>query len=343
MDQLLGAAVIGLGQQVDRGAGHGQKHARAYASNRRTRLIAVCDKREAAARKVADELNAPLATTDYREVLADPRVSVVSIVTPDGLHTEHAVAALEAGKHVLCEKPLALTVKDCDTIVAASRQADTLLMVGQVCRFVPGFVAARRLIEEGAIGDLFFVESEYAHHYEYHKGVDEWRLDPMRHPVIGGGCHPVDLLRWIAGDPVEAMAYANHKTLPDWPCDDSTVALLKFPKNVIGKVFVSIGSRRPYTMRSVFYGINGTIICDNTSPMLQLHRHGIEPEERFSELAVDVASHNVEAEISEFTDIILNDKVLTLDAVQGARTVVACAAIVESIRTSQPARIQYPW
>ena len=335
MGQPYGAAVIGMG--------HGKSHAQAYRDNPATELIAVCDKYIDKARAAADQFGAAVATNDYREVLADKRVDVVSVVTPDKLHVEHAVAALQAGKHVLCEKPLALTVEGCTALVEAARAAQTVFMVGQSCRFSPGFVEAHRLVENGAIGDLFFVESEYAHHYEDAKGVDEWRLDPDRYPVIGGGCHAVDFLRWVAGDPVEAMAYANHNALPDWPYDDATVAILKFPGNVIGKVFVSIGCRRPYTMRSAFYGTTGTIICDNTSPFIRLHRHGIEPHERFSEIAVEVNHHNVPAEVEMITDLICSDQPVALTAVEGGRTVAACVAIVESARTGKPVAINYPW
>jgi len=335
MEHPYGAAVIGVG--------HGKLHAQAYKDTPATELIAVCDKYIDRAHKLGDELSASLVTEDYRKVLEDERVSIVSIVSPDPLHSEMAVAALKAGKHVLCEKPLALSIEDCATIVDAVAEASTVFMVGQSCRFAPGFVMARRLIKEGAIGDLFFVESEYAHHYENARGVDDWRLDPERHPVIGGGCHAVDFLRWVAGDPTEAMAYANHKTLPDWPYDDATVAILKFPGNVIGKVLVSIGCRRPYTMRSVFYGTAGTIICDNTSPSIQLHRHDIEPHERFSEIAVEVNNHNVPAEVEMIIDLVDSRKPVELTAVEGARTVAACIAIVESARVGKPVPINYPW
>jgi len=335
MRRPYGAAVIGLG--------HGMVHARAYASNPKTRLVAVCDKYIDKAKSAADELDAPVATDDYREVIADERVEIVSVATPDKLHAEQAVAALQAGKHVLCEKPLALTIEDCGRIIAASQASDKVFMIGQSCRFAPGFATAHRLVKEGAIGALFFVESEYAHHYEDARGVDDWRVDPDRHPVIGGGCHAVDFLRWVAGDPVEAMAYANHKALPDWPYDDATVAVLRFPDNVIGKVFVSIGCRRPYTMRSVFYGTTGTIICDNTSPFIRLHRHGIEPHERFSEIAVEVNNHNVPGEVEMITDLISSDEPVALSAVEGGRTVAACVAIVESARAGEPVAINYPW
>lgn len=333
MDKILGAAVIGTG--------FGKNHAKAYAENPLTRLIAVCDKRLDAARQVAQEHAAPLATADYHEAVADPRVDVVSVAGPDFLHADMCVAALEAGKDVLCEKPLALTMDDCRRIADAAKRTGRALMVGQICRYAPGFALAHKLVMDGAIGDLFFVESEYAHHYEKARGTDDWRVDPRRHAVIGGGCHAVDLLRWVAGNPTEVTAYANHKSLLDWPVDDCTVAILRFPNNVIGKVFCSIGCRRPYTMRSVFYGTRGTVLCDNKSPAIQVCRHGLDPLHTFVDLPVDIAHHNINHEVREFIDAIHAGRKPEVDALEGARTVAVASAIVESARTGKPETVRY--
>ena len=208
---------------------------------------------------------------DFYEMIKDGGFDCVILGTPDQVHMDHSVAALEAGYHVICEKPLALTMEECEKIVEATRKSDRKFMTGQVCRKAPAFIKAKQLVEEGKIGELTFIESEYAHDYSYMNEA-HWRLDPvrLRHGVIGGGCHCIDLLRWIAGDPTEVYAHANHKCLTEWPVNDSTIAIYKFPSNVMGKVFASIGCRRNYTMRSVFYGTKGTIIVNNTDPYLEL-------------------------------------------------------------------------
>ena len=119
-------------------------------------------------------------------MLSDPTVDAISICTPSGMHADQAVAALEAGKHVLCEKPLALSVEDCKAMVAASKQYGKKLMVGQICRLAPSFVLAKELVDRGEIGEIFFMESEYAHDYAKKVGPN-WRFDPKspRHPVTG--------------------------------------------------------------------------------------------------------------------------------------------------------------
>lgn len=209
-------------------------------------------------------------------MIADPAIDAVIIASPDQNHRQMILDSLNAGKHILCEKPLALTREDCGAIVEAVKKSDKKFMVGQICRYTPGFKQAKEIIESGAIGELTFVESEYAHDYSHIYAAGSWRSDPVRNGVVGGGCHAVDLLRWIAGDPEEVMAYGTHKTFADvTPYDDTHIAVLKFPNGVIGKVFVSISCKRDYTMRSVFYGTNGTIIVDNTSPTMTVFKQDV--------------------------------------------------------------------
>mgnify|MGYP002512832640 CR=1 FL=1 len=184
---------------------------------------------------------------------------------------------LRAGKHVLCEKPLALTREDITEIVKVADESNAKFMVGQICRFTPAFEKAKELIDSGVLGELYFVESEYAHDYMLIQ--EPWRCDPLRHGVIGGGCHAIDLIRWLAGDPQEVFAYGTHRLLPHVTYDDATVAIMKFNENLMGKVFVSTGCKRDYTMRTVLYGSKGTIIVDNTSPTFTLF---LDDEETFT-------------------------------------------------------------
>ena len=322
----LGAGVIGLRM--------GASHVAGFKEHPDVDVVAVCDVREETAWKVAEEYGVETWSTDYREVVEREDVDIVSVCTPDHLHREHVVAALEAGKHVLCEKPMALTSEDCEAMIAEADRSGRQLMVGQVCRFAPGFRTAKQIVRSGRIGELFFVESEYAHNYTKVPGVGGWRKDPEigREPVIGGGIHAVDLVRWMAGNCVEVSAYANHKGLPDWPRNDCTIAAMRFENEVIGKVFVSIGCRRPYTMRSVFYGTEGTIVCDNTTPHIRLYTTEFADSPDFTTIPISLASHNVAAEIRELVDAVLNDRSVSTDGREGARSVATCLAIVESAK-----------
>ena len=322
-----------------------QVHMQAVMDNPNTELAMLCDLNETLLHEAADKFG-----VEKTDVLNDPEIDAVIIVTPDQTHKEITLAALAAKKHVLCEKPMALKLDECSEMIAAAKAAETKMMVGQICRYTPGFVEAKKLIDRGEIGELFFVETEYAH--DYSKIDMPWRLDPLRHGFLGGGCHAVDLARWIAGDPTEVFAYANHKMLPNYPTDDCTVAIMKFPNNVIGKVFVSTGCKRNYTMRSVFYGTKGTIITDNTSNHMTVFKDGVgNGETLFADLPqshaipieypVIVNNHNAAGELDEFVDCIVNDKPIRTTALEGAKTVIASLAAVKSSKTGMPVRPNY--
>ena len=305
---------------------------------------AICDKDEEQLNRVGDEFKIPAENrfTDYRELLKNEEINVAVIVTPDQLHRQMTEEFLAAGKHVLCEKPLALTREDLDAIVAATKKTDRKFMVGQICHFTPAFIKAKELLDSGAIGELYYVESEYAH--DYHWIMHDWRRDPNRHGVIGGSCHAVDLLRWYAGDPEEVFAYGTHKLLPMVEHDDATISVLKFPNRVIGKIFVSTGCKRNYTMRTLLYGTKGTIICDNKSDTMQLfgvEEDGITVKKEPEIIPITINDHNTGGEFAVFADALMKGEPIEMDAVQGARTVAACMAIVESAKTGVPVHPNY--
>ena len=343
MNRTLRFAVAGIG-------GMGRAHIEGIRRNALAELAAVFDINEEFVRQCAADCGLDRYYTDFDRMLAEEEIDVVIVCTPDQVHRDYTVKSLRAGKHVLCEKPMAQTVEDCREMVKAADETGMKLMIGQVCRKAPGFLKAKELVDSGTIGELFFVESEYAHDYSRipGKGGWQWRTDPvlLRHPVIGGGCHAIDLLRWIAGNPSEVFAYANHKMLPSWPVDDCTVAVMKFPRGVIGKVMCSVGCKRTYTMRTCLYGSKGTIICDNTSPDITVMREILDDDGNYvttdtEKIPVDINNHNVASEIEELIDCIVHDKPVPTDGREGASTVAVGAAIVESAAKGDKIEIDY--
>jgi len=328
------------------GGGMGKAHIKGIESIPEAKLTAFCDINEERAKSISEEHGLNKYYTDYYEMLRDGGFDCIVLCTPDQIHREQCVAALRAGYHVLCEKPLALNMDDCRAINDAAKAAKGKFMVGQICRKTPGFIKAKELIDEGMIGDIFFIESEYAHDYEHI--VSPWRWDPvnLRPAITGGGCHAVDLIRWIAGDPIEEMSYSNHKVLLDKPVDDCSISILKFENNVIGKVFCSIGCKRNYTMRTLIYGTKGTIICDNRSPEITLYRVGTLDDKGHEVYEpkmypVDINHHNATGEIQDMCDIILGDLEVVINAAEGANTVAVCDAIVKSSAIGKPVAPAY--
>ena len=292
---------------------------------------------------------------NYNDMLAEQKFDIVVVAAVDKAHAGATVAALRAGSHVLCEKPMSLFLEDCKEMIQTADETGKLLMVGQVCRFTPGFVQAKEIVDAGVIGELYFIESEYAHDYVNLPGTDGWRTDPDREPIIGGACHAIDLVRWIAGDPIETMAYTNHKVLTHWPVNDTTISIMKFPNDVIGKVFASIGCKRDYTMRTVIYGTKGTIIVDNTTPYLTLMLERSADDAHFAngffgtgsersirhQIDVSLNNHNVAAEHKALREAILEGKPLLMTGREGAKTVAVCRAVVEAANTGKAVKVDY--
>lgn len=312
------------------------------AMNYGAEIAALCDCNEENLRFAGERYGVPEEkwVTDYMDIVNNPEIDVVTVAIPDQQHVKVSCDLLRAGKHVLCEKPLALTREDLEEIIKAEDEADAKFMVGQICRFTPAFEKAKELVESGTIGEIYFIESEYAH--DYMKLCDDWRADPKRHGVIGGGCHAVDLIRWIAGDPIEVFAYGTKKLLPMVEYDDATIAIMKFSENLMGKVFVSTGCKRDYTMRTCIYGTKGTIICDNTSPTMTLFvtddEGVVQPAQT---IEIEVNNHNAAREFEVFADAVLNNKPVATDACEGAKTVATCLAIVEAATTGKITKPDY--
>ncbi len=335
MAEKLNVGVIGLWM--------GRHHLKGLC-DRGIPVAAICDIDEARLNEFGDEFNIPKEKrfTDWKELLKLNDMNAVLLITPDQTHREMSEAFLAAGKHVMCEKPLALTYDDLAAIVRAADKANTVFMVGQICRFTPAFRKAKEIVDAGTIGEVYYMESEYAH--DYHKFMHGWRRDPLRHGVIGGGCHAVDLLRWIGGDVEEVFAYGTHTLLPMAPYNDATVAVLKWSDRLMGKVFVSTGCKRPYTMRTQIWGTKGTILCDNTSDTMQLFtlgEDGISVKEEPEIIPIDVNNHNVCHEFDVFADHIINGTPVQMDAREGAKTVATCMAIVDSSTSGKPMKPDY--
>ena len=144
----------------------GQRHMKGVYEQDGAVLYGVCDIHDDVLFEARDKFDVPHTTNDYMDFVNDPAVDAAVIVVPDPLHMEMSVAFMRAGKDVLCEKPMTLRVEECAEMIRVEKETGRKLMIGQVCHYAPAFRKAKDLIDAGQIGELFFVESEYAHNYE---------------------------------------------------------------------------------------------------------------------------------------------------------------------------------
>ena len=319
----FGAAVIGLRM--------GRGHCQAYAGIESVELRAVCDASEERAREIGAQFGVPLATTDFEKVLKDDQIRFVSVATPDHFHAEYTVAALEAGKDVLCEKPMAPTVEECQRMVAAAEAAGRALMIGQSYRFNPAYLAVKQAVDRGDVGEVYFVASDYWNNLMGVGGEGNWRNDPaIRHPFVGG-CHAADLTRWIAGDVTEVSARANHKSFKEQPTEDFITASYSFASGAIGRAIVSSGCMRPFLTSLEVHGTEGSIV-DGT---LWKAKQDKEPRE----LPVPEVPGPIDGETRAFVQAVLDGTPLPVDAREGAKSTILAHAVVACLRTGKAMRM----
>lgn len=227
----MNVVLIGAGLQGRR---------RAEAIDGSDRLLAVANSDQRAASRLAAEVGCSVAD-GWEELVRRPEVDVVVVCTPPHMHAPIAIAAAQAGKHVLCEKPLARTVAEAEAMVEAAEQAGVSLKCGFNHRHHPGIRQARRWFEGGAIGEVDFVRCRYG--IGGRPGFErEWRA---RQEITGGGelmdqgIHAVDLSRWFLGDLSEAFALLSTRFWDIGPLEDNAFALLRTPRGQVASIHAS--------------------------------------------------------------------------------------------------------
>lgn len=191
----------------------GRHHAYAMASLPGLELAAIACASAESARAAQSAYPAARVTQDWREVLAMPGVDAVDVVTPNHLHADVAIAALRAGKDVLVEKPMAITVEDCDTLLAVERETGRLVSVGHELRQSAQWGRVKTLVDDDAIGAPLFLNIGLFRNF-YRPGAASWRYDPARVGswLLEEAVHYFDLALWYFarhGDPVSLRAYGN--------------------------------------------------------------------------------------------------------------------------------------
>ncbi len=283
---------------------------------------------------------APKVTTTYEEAITDDAVDVIYLCTPNRMHADEAVAALESGKHVFCEKPMATTLDECRRMVEAVDRSGKQLMVGHGARFRHLHRSVKSLYEKGKLGEACFCESDYIHSLKPFlegPGHQWWRHpDEGEFAVIGGACHPLDLMRWIVGEFEEVSAYGVTRVLHDLPWHDTIIMSLKFKNGAVGKCLVSVGAPRPYSMTFSLYGTEGTV----EENRLYLKEFG--EVEEFAEIPFPVLGevHACREEADHFLRCLETGERPLIDVRDGARTVAACLAAAESIETGKPVKVE---
>ncbi len=326
MDKL-GIGIVGPGWA-------GGEHIKAYMNNEHAEIVALCGRDESRTRAKMAEVGLEECTvyTDYEEMLKRDDLHVVSICTPNDLHVQQSIAAAQAGKHILIEKPIALNLEDLKKLRDAVREAGVKTVVGFVLRWNPLFETLKPLIEDDAIGRIFYGEADYFHGIGPWYKQFEWNVKKSvgGSSLLSAGCHAVDGLRWFMSDEaVEVTAYSTRSDGEDfrpYEYDPTIVTIIKFKSGAIGKVASSLECIQPYVFNINLVGDKGTIRNN------KLYSHKMPGQTDFATIPTilpdsgDVTHHPFQGEIDHLVNCVLNDEESFVNVEDGVKTHEICLA-----------------
>ena len=333
MDRLR-IAVIGLGW-------FGEIHCEAIIGIPHLELAALCTRTPERLKALSQKFGVKKTATDYRALLADPEIDAVSIVTVWDQHTEPAVAALQAGKHVFLEKPMASTVEDCCTIIGASTKSKGILLVGHICRFNPRYRAAKQAIAEGRIGRIMSLASR--------RNIPAaWTPTILNKigPIVGDAIHDTDLMLWFTGDRV-ISAYAQTVDVRGLRYPDIGQTMYRFAGGATATLETvwCMPEKTPYDIdeRMNIVGTEGFVQIQDTFPNL-----GIAAKDKFHSpdttywpmFEGGARGGALKEELSYFADCALRGIKPAIGTPEDAMAALAATlAAEESARTGQVVRI----
>jgi len=328
-DGKLGVAIHGVGNVA-------YAHAASWLKNPHCRIVSVSSRRKESARRLVDKLQIDCPVRDdYDEVLRDDRVDVVNISGPNHVHAEQGIAAAGAGKHLLMEKPMVLSMEENRALRDAVGRSGVKSVVSFVLRWNPLFENLKSLLAAGAVGELFYVEVDYWHGISpAWYGGWEWAHTKKTggSTMLLGGCHAADALRWFAGEEVvEVTAYSNNKK-GLFEYDANVVAVLKFASGAVGKTSTLFDAEMPYSFNIDLIGTDGTL-RDNRlwSKKLMPGQTSWTEMKTILPDSGDVDHHPFDAEMDHLVDCIREDRESHCNIADAYHTHELCLAIDRSI------------
>jgi predicted dehydrogenase len=315
------------------------------ASDLRYELRAVCSLNPEKLRQRAQQAGVSFWTTDYRELIARKDVDLVVVFSPDHLHAEHCLAAIAAGKHVVCGKPAGVTVDEVREVVRQVRMTGVKFLAAYTMRQEQQFYAAKKLLDDGDLGQLIALEGHYIHDMRDTYENTPWRLEAPQDMMFGGCMHIIDILRALGGDVEWVQAYANQGHLtPTYPIPDNFYINLKFKSGAIGRVSGLYGVIHPPQPMHQFnlYGTKGSLVSEFGPSQMRVVLDKIvghptmvttfnpEPESRKFGYGLNLVRY-----MRQMQDCIDYDREPFPGAVENAKSVSVGAAAWESIKTGQ--------
>lgn len=344
----FGIGVIGLGE--------GRGLIKGLAGHPELPVLGVCDVDSARVEEVQRYFGVPYGYTDLQALLNLKEIQLIVIYTPDHLHREHIEAALAAGKHVICTKPLVNSLAEAKAVLElTTRYPGQRLMVGQSSRFFGPMQAQHRAVTEGLLGRLHFAEAHYVHDMRWFYSNRAWAREGGFDLIFGGCSHPVDLLRWHMGEVAEVVAYADRSQVGEtagFQAQDVFVINLRFTSGRLGRVLGLFGLEQPHAVRPwieiALYGDQGTFVAKY--PQLEsVVKYAGEPErvehyfeDSYHYFQFEGVNHHA-GEFVNYTEYfarcLVEGAIPQPDARDGFKTIATLEAIRASVSSGLPVKV----
>jgi predicted dehydrogenase len=337
--------VIGCGAIAQR------RHMPECVANPDSKLVALADPVKERVDELAKKYGAK-GYTDYKEMLKDPNVDAVVVAGPNSLHAQQSIDALNAGKHVLCEKPMATTREDAKAMLEAAKKNKKFLMIGLNQRLMPAHVKAKKILQSGALGNVLAFRTAFKH-----PGPEGWSVDAGKSwffkkgqafmGVTGDlGVHKADLLRWLLGQEfaeVGGIIATLDKRDPDGnliDLDDNAYLTLKTDKGVIGSMILSwtnYGAEENYT---ILYCQNGVLSLgtDPTWGVIVDFKNGERELHKVGEMATNT-KQVASGIIDSFTKAIASNTPPEIDGMEGYKSLDVILTAMEAAKQGKTLKI----
>lgn len=328
--------VIGCGAIAQR------RHLPEYSVRKDVEIVAVCDFHLSRAKEVSEMFGAKKAYDRHEELLADKDIDAVSICIPNHLHAAVSIEAMKAGKHVLCEKPMAVTLEQAEAMVKAAKENGVFLMVGHNQRLMPVHIKAKQILQEGTLGRVLSFQTVFGH-----SGPENWSIDGEKSwffqeetAIVGAmgdlGVHKVDLIRWLLADEiieVSAVYGSLHKTMA---IDDHAILLMKTQKGTLGTLTASWTYYPNEVNHTLLYCEKGTmkIGTDPEFGVIVEHNDGRRDQYHLDKIQTnDTGGQSNSGVVDHFIEGILSKKGPEINGEEGLKAIKVIVSAIEAANT----------
>ena len=322
------------------GLGVGEQHVIGYQRIPNVEVTDICDIDPSVLKIVGDRNDVPNRHQNYKQITENPNIDVVSIASYDNCHAIQAISALENGKHVMIEKPLALKRHEAEAILRAQQDSGRFLSSNLVLRKSPRFQELKNWIAKGYFGEIVTIEGDYLHQILW-KLTQGWRGEMEFYCVTyGGGIHMIDLMRWLLDEEIIEVCGMSNKKLTrgsKFNFDDTVSNLLKFKSGTVGRTTSNLGAQRPQIHGLSVYGTEKSFI--NDTPHAKLF-HGDNSED------IEIVETNYPGIdkfglLPDFISSIRNGDEPEVSAKDVFRVMDICFACYESLKAKKTVNVDY--